>query len=101
MKEKRNKLQDLIKLIKYPLLTEKSANGYKKNQYTFIVDCTLNKNDIRYIIEELYSVQVRKINTLLLPTKNKRVGKNIGKTTFYKKVYIYLKADNIISDLIF
>jgi hypothetical protein len=49
--EKRN-LGDLLSLIKYPLLTEKAINLYSKQQYTFIVDKSLTKTEIKYILEK-------------------------------------------------
>ena len=46
-----NNLGDLLKLIKYPSLTEKSINLYGDRQYTFIVDRTLTKTQIKFVIE--------------------------------------------------
>jgi hypothetical protein len=45
------KLGDLLNLVKYPSLTEKSINLYGDRQYTFIVDRSLTKTQIKYIIE--------------------------------------------------
>ena len=48
-------LGDLLNLIKYPSLTEKSINLYGDRQYTFIVDRSLTKTQLKYIIEKIFS----------------------------------------------
>ena len=64
-----NNLGDLLKLIKYPSLTEKSINLYGDRQYTFIVDRTLTKTQIKFVIESIFDVSITKVNTAVLPTK--------------------------------
>ena len=51
-------LSQLINLIKYPSLTEKSINLYSNRQYTFIVDRSLTKIQIKYVIENLFNVTI-------------------------------------------
>ena len=51
-----NNLGDLLKLIKYPSLTEKAINLYGDRQYTFIVDRTLTKTQIKFVIESIFDV---------------------------------------------
>ena len=48
----------VLNLIKYPSLTEKSINLYGNRQYTFIVDRSLTKLEIKYAIEKLFQVNV-------------------------------------------
>ena len=43
MENRIRNLGDLLNLIKYPSLTEKSINLYSDRQYTFIVDKSLTK----------------------------------------------------------
>lgn len=92
-------LGDLLKLIKYPSLTEKSINLYGDRQYTFIVDRSLTKIQIKYIIENIFKVNIIQVNTCILPTKTRRVGRSIGKRSTYKKAYIKLKEGDTINDL--
>jgi large subunit ribosomal protein L23 len=94
-----NNLGDLLKLIKYPSLTEKSINLYGDRQYTFIVDRSLTKTQIKFIIENIFSVNIIKVNTAVLPTKKRRVGKSIGNRSVYKKAYVKLKEGDTINDL--
>jgi large subunit ribosomal protein L23 len=93
------KLGDLLNLIKYPSLTEKSINLYGDRQYTFIVDRSLTKTEIKFILEKIFNVTIIGVNTCILPSKKRRVGKFIGKRPLYKKAYIKLKTGDTISDL--
>jgi large subunit ribosomal protein L23 len=92
-------LGDLLELIKYPSLTEKSINLYGNRQYTFIVDRSLTKTQIKYIIENIFKVTIIQVNTAILPTKTRRVGKFIGKRPLYKKAYVKLKEGDTITEL--
>ncbi len=92
-------LGDLLNLIKYPSLTEKSINLYGDRQYTFIVDRVLTKTQIKYIIEKIFKVEISQVNTCILPTKTRRVGRFVGKRSRYKKAYVKLKEGNNITEL--
>ena len=94
-----NNLGDLLKLIKYPSLTEKSINLYGDRQYTFIVDRTLTKTQIKFVIENIFDVSIIKVNTAILPTKKRRVGRAIGNRSIYKKVFVKLKEGDTINEL--
>ena len=93
-------LGDLLNLIKYPSLTEKSINLYGDRQYTFIVDRVLTKTQIKYIIEKIFKVEISQVYTCVLPTKTRRVGKFTGKRSRYKKAYVKLKEGNNITELL-
>lgn len=95
-----NNFGNLLNLIKYPLSTEKAINLYTNRQYTFIVSRKLTKSQIKYILEKAFNVQIIALNTCILPTKTKKVGKFIGKKTTYKKAYITLKEGNKIDQLL-
>nr|YP_009545276.1 ribosomal protein L23 [Synura uvella]AYO28430.1 ribosomal protein L23 [Synura uvella] len=92
-------LVNILNLIKYPSLTEKSINLYGNRQYTFIVDKSLTKNQIKFVIEKIFNVNITNVNTCNLPVKKRRVGKFIGKRSVYKKAYIKLKKGDSISNL--
>jgi|TARA_B110000091_G_scaffold194595_1_gene220562 large subunit ribosomal protein L23 len=92
-------LGDLLNLIKYPSLTEKSINLYGDRQYTFIVDRVLTKTQIKYIIEKIFKVEIMQVNTCVLPVKTRRVGRFLGKRARYKKAYVKLKEGNNITEL--
>tara|TARA_B100000886_G_scaffold173426_1_gene118659 strand:+ start:81 stop:374 length:294 start_codon:yes stop_codon:yes gene_type:complete len=92
-------LGDLLNLIKYPSLTEKSINLYGDRQYTFVVDRVLTKTQIKYIIEKIFKVEISQVNTSVLPIKTRRVGRFVGKRPRYKKAYVKLKEGNNITEL--
>ena len=92
-------LGDLLGLVKYPSLTEKSINLYGSRQYTFIVDRSLTKYQIKFIIENIFNVKIIRINTSILPLKKRRIGKFIGNRSIYKKAFIKLKEGDTINDL--
>lgn len=94
-----NELVNLLNLVKYPSLTEKSINLYGDRQYTFIVDKSLTKTEIKFIIEKIFNVTVIKVNSCNLPIKTRRVGKFTGKRSSYKKAYVSLKEGDTISEL--
>lgn len=99
MENRTRNLGDLLNLIKYPSLTEKSINLYGDRQYTFIVDRSLTKTEIKYIIEKIFNVTILEVNTCILPIKTKRIGKFSGKKSLYKKTYVKLKEGDSITDL--
>lgn len=92
-------LGDLLNLIKYPSLTEKSINLYGDRQYTFVVDRSLTKIQIKYIVEKIFNVHITQVNTAILPSKTRRVGKFIGKRSRYKKAYVKLREGDTITEL--
>lgn len=83
--------------IKYPIVTEKSASFFEKNQYTFIVEKNTDKFTIKKLIEFLFRVKVVKVNTSLIPLKKKRLGKYTGYTSSYKKAIVKLAKENTIN----
>ncbi len=75
-----NNLKKLSHLIKFIKISSKSSNMLLKNQvYTFIVDRTLTKVEIKNIITNLFFKKIKKIRLLNL------------NNTFFKKVYIFLE----------
>jgi large subunit ribosomal protein L23 len=98
--EKLNRtLGDLLLLIKCPLITEKSVNVHGNGHYTFLVDKSMTKIEIKYAFEKIFNIKIIKIGTLRLPIKTKKVGKFIGKKASYKKTYIKLENGYSINNL--
>ncbi|MDQ2728295.1 MAG: 50S ribosomal protein L23 [Actinomycetota bacterium] len=65
-----------------PVVSEKSYGLLDDGAYTFIVAPGSNKTEIRRAIEEIFGVQVVKVNTLNRPGKRKR---NRRQATFGKR----------------
>lgn len=86
-----------IDLIKYPLVTDKTTRLLNNNQYTFIVDPKISKDEIKETIEFLFDVKVSKVNTCHLVKKKRRVGQFIGTKSHYKKAIVKLTEGYSIS----
>lgn len=98
-KEKRREMKrfdNVGKVLVKPLVTEKTANLGKNNQYGFIVDIEANKVEIKKAIETYYKVKPVKINIINISGKNLRWGRTRGRTKDRKKAIVTLrKGDKI------
>lgn len=81
-------------IILKPLLSEKSYAGIKDKKYYFIVAKNANKTQIKLAIEEIFGVQVERVNTANVHGKLKRQGRYEGYTSDYKKAAVWLKKDS-------
>ena len=88
---------DLHKVIRRPLVTEKSTIG-REEEYlaTFAVDPAANKHDIRRAVETLFKVEVDEVRTMRQPRKKKRVGRQIGYRAEWKKAIVKLAEGHSI-----
>jgi large subunit ribosomal protein L23 len=82
-----------FEIIKTVRLTEKGTRqGTDLNQYTVVADRRANKTQIRDAVEELFKVDVTKINTMNVHGKMRRQRtKQAGKTMDWKKAIVTLK----------
>ena len=92
------KLSDV--LIK-PVLSEKvNRQTEKQNRYTFIVDRKANKLEIKKAVEEFYGIQVKEVNTLVMPSKaksrNTKAGVVTGRKPAKKKAIVTVAAGETI-----
>lgn len=85
-------------IILEPIMTEKSYAGIPNKIYTFKVANAANKIEIKKAVEELFEVQVARVNTISCKGKtrarNTKSGQVVGKTSDYKKAVVFLKADS-------
>ncbi len=84
---------DFSKVIKRPVITEKSSLTEQLNKHTFVVHSKATKIDIKNAFRTLYGVEVVSVNTIKTPSKT-RLGKGrrpIVKRPVSKKVVITLK----------
>lgn len=77
-----------------PIITEKSMEGLQDKKYTFRVAMKANKIEIAKAVEELFGVQVAKVNTMHVRGRAKRMGMNRGFTPNWKKAIVTLKPDS-------
>lgn len=85
-------------IILEPIMTEKSYAGIPNKVYTFRVALSANKVEIKKAVEELFEVQVARVNTSICKghtkTRNTKSGQVVGKTSDYKKAVVYLKPES-------
>ena len=73
-----------------PIITEKSMSAIADKKYTFKVATDANKIEIASAVEELFKVKVKKVNTISVRGRSKRVGRYAGKTAAWKKAIVTL-----------
>lgn len=59
-----------------------------ENKYTFDVDVTANKTEIKQAVEAMFKVKVESVNTMNIKPKTKRMGRYVGKTNRRKKAIV-------------
>ncbi|MDQ0204563.1 50S ribosomal protein L23 [Pectinatus haikarae] len=79
-----------------PLVTERSTDLMAQGKYVFKVDKRANKIEIGKAVEEIFKVKVADVNTINVTGKMKRMGRNIGKRSDYKKAIVKLAAGETI-----
>ena len=85
------KAQDIILA---PVITEKSMYGVAEKKYTFKVANDDNKIEIAHAVEELFDVNVAKVNTVSVRGRFKRMGRNEGYRPDWKKAIVTLTENS-------
>jgi large subunit ribosomal protein L23 len=84
-------VKDLKRVLRRPLITEKSTVAKETaNQVVFEVDKRANKIEIRQAVEKIFNVQVLEVRTANFEGKKKRMGRQTGKRSDWKKAYVTL-----------
>ena len=78
-----------------PVVSEKSYNLIDNGKYTFEVDPTSNKTEIKQAIEVIFNVKVASVNTLNRVGKTRRTKFGLGKRKDTKRAIITLKSGSI------
>ncbi len=85
-------MEDAYKIIKRPLITEKSTiQKEMDNQLAFEVDRGANKIEIKKAVERIFKVQVETVRTMNYQGKKKRLGRTTGRRRHWKKAVVTLK----------
>ena len=85
-------MKTLHDVIIKPIITEDSMARLADKKYTFEVAKTASKVEIKKAVEEIFKVEVAKVNTISMKGKDKRVGYHVGKTSEGKKAIVTLTA---------
>ncbi|MBE6082738.1 MULTISPECIES: 50S ribosomal protein L23 [Tissierellales] len=77
-----------------PIITEQSMDNMADGKYTFVVDKKANKSEIKKAVESIFGVKVKKVNTMNMLGKEKRMGSNVGRRPSWKKAIVKLTEDS-------
>jgi large subunit ribosomal protein L23 len=83
-------MRDPRDIILRPVISEKAYGLLDDNKYTFVVDPSSNKTQIKIAIEQIFGVTVLKVNTQNRPGKRKRRGLVVGKRPDLKRAIVTL-----------
>ncbi|ALS75458.1 50S ribosomal protein L23 [Planococcus sp. CP5-4] len=81
-------------ILKRPVITERSSEVMAEKKYTFEVDVRANKTQVKHAVQEVFGVQVEKVNIMNYKGKFKRMGKHAGYTNKRRKAIVKLTADS-------
>ena len=81
-------------IILAPVITEKAMTMLPEKKYTFRVANGVNKIEIAKAVEEIFGVKVAKVNTISMKGHLRRMGRNEGYTSDWKKAIVTLKPDS-------
>lgn len=83
---------NMYDVIKKPLISEKTTLAKDdRNVVAFVVDRDANKIEIKNAAENLFNVKVQSVRTVNVAGKTKRIGRNVGKRSNWKKAYVTLQ----------
>ena len=74
-----------------PVISERSMDIAPDKKYTFKVAVDANKTEIKQAVEEIFGVEVKKVNVMNMDGKLKRMGRTVGRTPDSKKAIVTLK----------
>ena len=77
-------------IILKPVITEGSMDATQEKKYTFKVASDANRTQIKQAVEEIFGVEVKKVNVMNVNGKLKRMGRTQGRTASYKKAIVTL-----------
>ncbi|ANU20922.1 50S ribosomal protein L23 [Planococcus plakortidis] len=81
-------------ILKRPVITERSSEVMAEKKYTFEVDVRANKTQVKHAVQEVFGVQVEKVNIMNYKGKFKRMGRHAGYTNKRRKAIVKLTADS-------
>ncbi|MDR2088228.1 MAG: 50S ribosomal protein L23 [Clostridiales Family XIII bacterium] len=77
-------------IILKPVISERSMDEAQNRKYTFKVAVDANKTEVKHALEEIFGIDVKKVNIMNVKGKTKRMGKNVGRTAASKKAIVTL-----------
>lgn len=84
-------------IIQTLIRTEKGTRLEAERKYIFQVSVSANKIEIKRAIEQIYKVKVKEVNIIIVPGKKKRVRRDLGYTSNWKKAIVTLQEGQTIN----
>ena len=73
-----------------PVMSENSMDQAAQKKYTFKVAPDANKTEVKKAVEEIFDVEVAKVNIMNVKGKKKRMGRFEGMTSASRKAIVTL-----------
>lgn len=89
---------ELLRVLKQPVISEKSFTMAEGGKYVFQVNPDATKIEIKKAVELAFKVHVISVNTVIIKGKVKRFGKIFGKRKDFKKAVVTVKSGETIED---
>ena len=86
----------LYEVLRRPLITEKNAALQAEGKYVFEVAGEANKHQIKQAVEKAFKVKVTAVNVIKVPSKTRRVGRQLVLTQPRKKAVVTLQPGDKI-----
>jgi large subunit ribosomal protein L23 len=77
-----------------PVISERSMDDAQARRYTFKVAVDANKTEVKHALEEIFDIDIAKVNIMNVPGKKKRQGRTSGMTSASKKAIVTLKENS-------
>ena len=77
-----------------PVISERSMDEAQNKKYTFKVATDANKTEVKLAVEEIFGVDVAKVNIMNVKGKVKRMGRNVGRSAASRKAIVTLKPNS-------
>lgn len=82
---------NIYQVLKRPIITEKNTLQAAQSKYSFEVAREATKQQIKEAVEKLFKVNVVGVNVSTVPGKMRRVGRNRGMTSPWKKAVVTIQ----------
>jgi large subunit ribosomal protein L23 len=79
-----------------PVVSEKSYSGIADRRYTFKVHQDAHKTHVRQAVEQLFEVDVERVNIVIVQAKPKRRGVTKGTRPGWKKAIVQVAEGQTI-----
>ena len=81
------------------VVTEKALTDRAMSRYVFKVHLQATKISVGQAIQQMFKVKVKDVNTTMVRSKRRVMGRSIGRTAHWKKAYVTLEQGQKIEEI--